>query len=179
MHLIKLRVILIKKLSMKKLLFTIAITLFTATVFGQVITDTAAFIKQSGPKDYIMLDGKLINDSFGATFSTSFFNQKIILTDNSNQPFMLLSLPVNGSHTPAFGTYNIMGGKKLAVKKGSQIAKVDMKPNYISTDNGGAVTIFEFNELHWFFADNITVINTDTQETHKLSFKISMFIEKR
>jgi hypothetical protein len=164
---------------MKKLLLTISIGLFIATAFSQTITDTATFIKQSGPKDYIMLDGKLINDSFGATFSTSFFNQKIILTGNNNQPFMLLSLPVNGSHTPAFGTYNIMSGKKLAVKKGSQVAKVDMKPNYITTDDGGSITIFEYNELHWFFADNISVINTDTQEAHKLSFKISMFIEKK
>jgi hypothetical protein len=164
---------------MKKLLLTISIGLFIATAFSQTITDTATFIKQSGPKDYIMLDGKLINDSFGATFSTSFFNQKIILTGNNNQPFMLLSLPVNGSHTPAFGTYNIMSGKKLAVKKGSQVAKVDMKPNYITTDDGGSITIFEYNELHWFFADNISVINTDTQEAHKLSFKRSMFIEKK
>jgi hypothetical protein len=164
---------------MKKVFFTIAITLFTATAFSQAITDTAAFIQQSGAKDYIMLDGKLLNDSFGAEFSTSFVNQKIILTDNRSQPIMLLSLPVRGGHTPEFGTYKIMSGKKLAVKKGSQVAKVDVKPNYISTDDGGSIVIFEFNELHWFFADNISIINTDTKEAHKLSFKIGMFIEKK
>lgn len=164
---------------MKKLLLTLGIALFTVTVFSQTITDTAAFIQQSGPKDYIMLDGKLINDSFGADFSVTFVNQKIILTDNRNQPIMLLSLPVNGSHSPAFGTYKIMSGKKLGIKRGTQVAKVDMKPNYITTDDGGSLVIFEFNELHWFFADNISIINTDTQEAHKLSFKIGMFLEKR
>jgi hypothetical protein len=126
-----------------------------------------------------MLDGKLVTNDFGANFITAFPNQKIILTDNKSQPIMLLSFPVNGSHTPALGTYNIMSGKKLGIKKGSQIAKVDMKPNFISTDEGGTVTIFEFNELHWFFADNISIINTNTQEAHKLSFKIGMFLEKK
>jgi hypothetical protein len=164
---------------MKKLLLTLSIALFTATAFCQTITDTAAFIKQSGPKDYVMLDGKVITNDFGANFIIAFPNQKIILTDNGNRPIMLLSLPVNGSHTPAFGTYKVMSGKKLGNKKGSQIAKVDMKPNFISTDEGGSVTIFEYNELHWFFADNISIINTDTQEAHKLSFKIGMFLEKK
>jgi hypothetical protein len=164
---------------MKKLLFTACISFFTAASFGQTITDTAAFIAQSGPKDYVMLDGKLLNDSFGATFTPTFVNQKIILTDNLQKPIMLLSLPVNLIHTPAFGIYNVMSGKKLAVKKNSQIAKVDLKPNYISTDAGGTVTIFEYNGLHWFFADNISIIDTDTQAAHKLSFKIGMFIEKK
>jgi hypothetical protein len=164
---------------MKKLLLTLMIGLFTVTAFSQAITDTAAFMKQSGPKDYIMLDSKLLNDSFGADFSVTFVNQKIILTDNRSQPIMLLSLPVNSSHSPVFGTYKIMSGKKLGIKKGSQIAKVDVKPNYISADDGGSLIIFEYNELHWFFADNISIINTDTQQAHKLSFKIGMFLEKK
>ncbi len=164
---------------MKKIILTLGIAISAGTAFSQIITDTAAFIKQSGPSDYIMLDGKVVTNSFGANFIIAFPNQKIILTDNNHQPIMLLSLPVNGSHTPAFGTYNVMSGKKLGNKKGSQVAKIDMKPNYISTDEGGKVTIFEFNELHWFFADNISIINTDTQEAHKLSFKIGMFLEKK
>ena len=77
------------------------------------------------------------------------------------------------------GTFNFMSGKKLAIKKGSQIAKIDMKPNYISVDDGGSLAVFEFNELHWFFAKDISIIDTDTKETHKLSLKISMFIEKK
>ncbi len=164
---------------MKKLLITLCIGLFSATAFSQVITDTAAFLKQSGTKDYIMLDGKIVTNSFGANFIIAFPNQKIILTDNKSQPIMLLSLPVNGSHTPAFGTYSVMSGKKLGIKKGAQIAKVDMKPNFISIDEGGTLTIFEYNELHWFFADNISIINIDTQEAHKLSFRIGMFLEKK
>ena len=166
---------------MKKLLLTLSIGFFTATAFSQsvTITDTAAFIKASGDKDYLMLDGKLISDNFGATYGTSMVNQKIILNNAQQQPIMLLSLPYNGGHTPTFGTFNIMSGKKLAVKKGSQIAKIDMKPNYISVDDGGSIAVFEYNELHWFFAKDITIIDTDTQQTHKLSFKIGMFIEKK
>jgi hypothetical protein len=163
---------------MKKTFLSFFICIITTTTFSQAITDTAAFIAKNGPSDYIMIDGKVINSSFGAELGKSFFNQKIVLTGNNNQPFMLLSLPVNGSHSPAFGTYNIMSGKKLAVKKGSQIAKIDMKPNYISMDDAGTLTIFEFNGLHWFFADNISIIDTEKNETHKMSIKIGMYIEK-
>lgn len=164
---------------MKKLLLTACVAFFTIASFSQNIADTAAFMAQSGSKDYVMLDGKLITESFGATFTPTFVNQKVILTDNLQKPIMLLSLPTNLIHTPAFGIYNVMSGKKLAVKKNSQIAKVDLKPNYISTDAGGTITIFEYNGLHWFFAENIAMIDTDTQATHKLSFKIGMFIEKK
>jgi hypothetical protein len=164
---------------MKKIYLILCICFFTINAFSQTtITDTAAFIAKNGPSDYIMIDGKVVNSSFGATVGRSFFNQKIILTGNNQLPFLLLSLPVNGDHSPAIGTYNIMSGKKLAVKKGSKIAKIDMKPNYISTDDAGTLTIFEFNGLHWFFADNISILDTDKNETHKMSIKIGMFIQK-
>jgi hypothetical protein len=163
---------------MKKTFLALCICISAMTSYSQTITDTAAYIAKNGPSDYVMIDGKVINNSFGGELSRSFFNQKNILTGNNNLPFMLLSLPVNGSHSPAFGTYKIMSGKKLAVKKGSQIAKIDMKPNYISTDDGGSLIIFEFNGLHWFFADDINIIDTEKNETHKMSFKIGMFIEK-
>ncbi len=164
---------------MKKIFFTLAITFVTNIAFSQTITDTAAFIAQNGPKDYVMLDGKILNESFGSTFTPTLVNQKIVLDDNLNKPFMLLSLPTNILHTPAFGAYKVMSGKKLAVKRNSQIAKVDLKPNFITVDDGGTINIFEFNGLHWFFADNISVIDKDTQTPHKLSFKIGMFIEKK
>ncbi len=164
---------------MKKLLLITCIAFLTSTSFSQTITDTAVFIAQSGPKDYVMVDGKTINDSFGATFTPTFVNQKIILEDNLNKSFMLLSLPTNLIHTPAFGEYKVMSGKKLAVKRNSQIAKVDLKPNFITIDDGGIINVFEYNGLHWFFADNISIIDTDTQTPHKLSFKIGIFIEKK
>jgi hypothetical protein len=164
---------------MKKLLLTICVSLLIGAAFAQPITDTAAFIAKNGSSDYVMLDGKVLYQSFGATFTPTFVNQKVILDDNAHKPFMLLSLPTNLIHTPAFGEYKVMSGKKLAVKRNSQIAKVDLKPNYITIDDGGTVQVFEFNGLHWFFADNISIINKDTQEAHKLSFKIGMFIEKK
>jgi hypothetical protein len=164
--------------NMKKSIIALCICVLTTTAFSQTITDTAAFIAKAGASDFIMLDGKVVNNNFGAEFGKSFFNQKIVLSGNDNQPFMLLSLPVNGSHSPALGTYNIMSGKKLAVKKGSQIAKIDMKPNYISLDDSGTLFIFEFNGLHWFIAENISIIDTNKNETHKMSFKIGMYIAK-
>ncbi len=151
--------------------------LITGFAFSQDISDTAAFIKNSGDKDYIKIDGQSIVGDFSATFLSRVPNQALIISDR-NQPKMLIALPTRmSSSRPEAGTYVVMSGKKLPVKKGSQIAKLDIKPNYISVDEGGKIMILYYNELYWFFAENISIIDSKTNETHKISFRISMFIQ--
>ncbi|HEX7844946.1 MAG TPA: hypothetical protein VF476_04035 [Chitinophagaceae bacterium] len=161
---------------MRKIFLALGILFISAFAFGQNITDTAAFLAQGGYDNYIKIDDKAIATDFGADFLSRVPNQALIITER-NQPKMLIALPSNMSNSkPTPGTYNVMSGKKLGVKKGSQEAKLDIKPNYISTDDGGKIHILYYNELYWFIGENISIIDSKTNETHKISFKISKFI---
>jgi hypothetical protein len=157
----------IKKRTMKKILF-LQLCFFLAV---------SAFSQQT--EEYIRLDSGTSQKNYMPYWKTAVFNQVVAIFDSKNNPLMLIMLPANGSHSPLPGTYPIMDGKKRAVKKGSQIAKLEYEPGYISADNAGMLTIEEKNELFWFTIDNATIINPKTSETHKLSIRFSMFIEKK
>lgn len=161
---------------MKKIYLFLCILFVSGFAFGQAITDTAAFLATGGYDSYIRIDDKPIVSDFGADFVSRVPNQALLIQER-NQPKMLIALPSNfGSSKPTPGTYNVVSGKKLGVKKGSQEAKLDIKPNYISTDDAGKIHIIYYNELYWFVGENITIIDSKTNETHKISFKISKFI---
>lgn len=161
---------------MKKLILSLSVLFFTGSVFGQAITDTLAFVQQGGPNSFIKIDDKPIVSDFSADFLSRVPNQALIIRER-DQPKMLIALPSNFTYSkPTPGTYTIMSGKKLGVKKGSGEAKLDIKPDYISVDNGGTIYVLYFNELYWFIGENITIIDSKTNETHKISFKISKFI---
>ena len=160
---------------MKKIYLSLCILFTSVFAFGQ-ITDTAAFLEKGGYNSYIKIDEQPAITDFGADFLTRFPNQALIIQER-NQPKMLIALPSNmSSAKPTPGAYAVMSGKKLGVKKGSQQAKLDIKPNFISVDEGGTIHVLYYNELYWFVGENITIIDSKTNETHKISFKISKFI---
>ena len=160
---------------MRKIYLSLCTLCLSAFAFGQTITDTAAFIAKGGNSDYIKIDDKPIVGDFGADFLSRVPNQALIINER-NQPKMLIALPAMSGSKPAPGTYTVKSGKKLGVKKGSGEAKLDIKPNYISTDDGGSIYVLYYNELYWFIGENITIIDSKTNEIHKISFKISKFI---
>ena len=107
-----------------------------------------------------------------------FINPESQIKGNMSEPKLIVAFPANmGSTKPSPGTYTVMSAKKLAIKKGSGIAKIDIKPGLISDDNGGKVQVLYYNELFWFIGDDISITDEKTKETHKLRFKVSMFIQ--
>src|SRR5262245_54807683 len=119
---------------MRKICFALFVLFVSSVSFGQAITDTAAFVVKGGYDNFIKIDDKAIVSDFGADFLSRVPNQALIIKER-NQPKMLIALPSNISMSkPTPGMYSITNGKKLGVKKGSQEAKLDIKPNYISTD---------------------------------------------
>jgi hypothetical protein len=161
---------------MRKIYLSVSALFLSAFVFGQTITDTAAFIAKGGPDSYIRIDDKPIVSDFSADFLSRVPNQALIIKER-DQPKMLIALPSYTSNSkPAPGIYTVKSGSKLGVKKGSGEAKLDIKPNYISTDDGGTIYVLYYNELYWFIGENITIVDSKTNETHKISFKIGKFI---
>jgi len=161
---------------MRKIYLLLSTLFISAFVFGQAITDTAAFIAKTGTSDYIKIDDKPIVGDFGADYLTRVPNHALIIKER-DQPKMLIALPAGTSDSkPAPGTYTVRSGKKLGVKKGSGEAKLDIKPNYISTDDGGTIHVLYYNELYWFIGENINIVDSKTNETHKISFRIAKFI---
>lgn len=152
---------------MRKLLF----------ILGVIFSASAAFSQQAS-SDYIKLDSTVTYTNYNMVWKTAILNQVVAFTDTRHQPVMLICLPANGAHSPVPGTYTIDDGNKRTVKKGSQTAKLQYEPGYVSVADGGTLTITENDGIFWFSADNVSVINTKTKETHKLSFKSGMFIEK-
>jgi hypothetical protein len=126
---------------------------------------------------FILFDNNTRYTNFSPVFKTALFNQ-VVAVWNNNQPLMLIMLPANGSHTPEPGTYNIAEGSKRTVKKGSQVAKLEFEPGYVSAE-GGTLTITEHDSIFKFIAENVTIVNSKTNESKKLTFTISMFIEKK
>jgi hypothetical protein len=157
----------LKKIKMKQLILALGIVLSTLAVKAQPASD------------YIKVDSNVIHTNYAMYWKTALFNQVVAVFDSKNQPLMLLMLPANGSHSPVPGTYNFVEGKKRAVKKGSQTAKLEYEPGYNSTDDAGTLTITENDGIFWFTAENISIIKNKTGETHKISFKMGMFIEKK
>jgi hypothetical protein len=151
---------------MKKLLLSLLLSLTLGSAFAQ--------------NDFIRLDEATTHSNFMAVFRTAMMNQVIACTDTKGQPLMLIMLPANGSQAPAPGTYPITDGSKRAVKKGSGVAKLEFAPgNYVSADNAGTLTITENDSIFTFTAENVSITNSKTKETHKLSFKVALFIEKK
>ena len=161
---------------MRKIYLSLCILFLSAFAFGQSITDTAAFLGKGGYDNYIKIDDKAIVSDFSADYLSRVPNQALVIKER-DQPKMLIALPANMSNAkPAPGTYNVKSGNKLGVKKGSGEAKLDIKPNFISTDDGGTIHVLYYNELYWFIGENINVVDSKTNETHKISFKISKFL---
>jgi len=155
---------------MKRLSVFIAIILFTQTAFGQA---------NPNPEYFIKMDSTYSPSSFSPEWKTAFFNQVVAIRDHNGQPLMLIMLPANGGHSPVPGTYPIMEGKKRTVKKGSQIAKLEFEPGYISTDDAGTLTITENEGVYFFKAENVSIVNSKTNEKHTINFKFGLFIEKK
>jgi hypothetical protein len=130
------------------------------------------------PNHFIRLDNGVSHANFLMYWKTALLNQVVAVLDNRNQPVMLLMLPANGGHSPVPGTYPIVEGSKRAVKKGSQVAKLEYEPGFESADEAGTLTITENDGIYWFSAENITIVNKKTKETRKVSFKMGMFIQK-
>jgi hypothetical protein len=152
---------------MKQLVIVLSIVFSGMDVMGQQATD------------YIKVDSNITHTNYSMYWKTALFNQVVAVFDSKNQPLMLLMLPANGSHSPVTGTYNFVEGKRRAVKKGSQTAKLEYEPGYNSTDDAGTLTITENDGIYWFTAENISIIKNKTGETHKISFRMGMFIEKK
>ena len=111
-------------------------------------------------------------------WKAAIFNQVIAIRDSKEVPLLLIMLPANFERSPEPGTYQIEEGTKRRIKKGSQIAKIDYKQAYQSTDGGGTLTITEKDGIYYFIADNISVLNSKDKTLHKISFNTGMFIEK-
>jgi hypothetical protein len=126
---------------------------------------------------FILFDNTTRYTSFLPEWKTALFNQ-VVAVFNNNQPLMLIMLPANGGHSPEPGVYNIAEGSKRAVKKGSGLAKLEFEPGYVSAE-GGTLTITEHDGIFSFAAKDVTIINSKTKESKKLTFTISMFIEKK
>ena len=148
-------------------------------MFFASILVSISFIGFSQESDYIKLDNGVAHKNYMMYWKTAVSNQAVAIFDQQNKPLMLIMLPANGGHSPVAGTYQIADGSKRSVKKGSQTAKIEYEPGFISEEGGGTLVIEEKNELVWFSAENISIINPKTKETHKLSIKMSMFIEKK
>ncbi|MDB5252605.1 MAG: hypothetical protein JWP27_1774 [Flaviaesturariibacter sp.] len=128
--------------------------------------------------DFIRLDNGTAHSNYQMFWKTALLNQVVAVLDNRNQPLMLIMLPANGGHSPVPGTYPIAEGSKRAVKKGSQVAKLEYEPGFESVEGGGTLTITENDGIYWFSAENVSIINKKTNETRKVSFKMGMFIQK-
>jgi hypothetical protein len=139
----------------------------------------SSFAVKAQATDYIKVDSNTVHTNYSMVWKTAIFNQVVAVFDHKNQPLMLIMLPANGSHSPVPGTYTIAEGKKRTVKKGSQTAKLEYEPGYISAENGGTLTITENDGIFSFTAENVTIINEKTKETRTISFKMGMFIEKK
>ncbi|MDB5196135.1 MAG: hypothetical protein JWP88_505 [Flaviaesturariibacter sp.] len=139
---------------------------------------TAAIAAPQVATDYIKLENNTTHRNYQMIWKTAILNQVVAVLDNKNQPLMLLMLPANGGHSPVPGTYTVVDGSKRAVKKGSQTVKLEYEPGYVSAEGGGTITITENDGIFWFTAENVTIVNSKTKETHQISFKMGMFIEK-
>src|SRR5262245_56132799 len=119
---------------MRKICLSLCILFVSAFGFGQTITDTAAFIAKGGDW-YIKIDDQLTVSDYSTDFVSRVPNQTLLIRER-DQPKMLIALPANfGNSKPTPGMYTIKSGNKLGVKKGSGEAKLDIKPNFISTDD--------------------------------------------
>lgn len=167
---------------MKKTILIVCLLMMAGIAGAQEIKDTAAYIKSLGEKDYFLLDGKQVYGiRYDIIYKSRIPNQGLIISEingNMSEPKLIVAFPANmSSSKPEPGTYNVMSGKKLGIKKGSGIAKIDIKPGLISNDNGGKIQVLYYNELFWFIGDDISITDEKTKEAHKLRFKISMFIQ--
>lgn len=162
--------IFVKKL-MKKIVLLLSVTLFC----------TIAFCQPAMPENYIKLDADIKSSSFEVVWKTAIFNQALVMFDlKTGKPLMMISLPANGSHSPVAGTYPIMEAKKRNIKKGTQIAKVEYEPGFNSIDSAGTLTISATADgLFTFQFADVAILNSKTNESHKLSFKTVLFIEEK
>jgi len=145
-------------------------------VLTMILTSVAVYAQAA---DFIRFDSSKVFTDYSITWKTALFNQSIIIHDNKGQPLLLLCLPANGSHSPVAGVYTIMKGGKRAVKKRSQIAKIEYEPGYRSIASAGSLIISENKGIYTFSAENISIIHGKTKEAHKLTFKMAMFIQKQ
>lgn len=153
---------------MKKLIVSLAI-IFMANLA----------MAQTPASDFIRFDSATTHTNYSMVWKTALLNQVVAVFDGRNQPLMLLMLPANGSKSPVPGVYNFVEGKKRTVKKGSQTAKLEYEPGYISADGNATLTITENDGIFWFSAENVPIIQEKSGESHKISFKMGMFIEKK
>lgn len=93
-----------------------------------------ANLAMSQTTDFIRFDSATTHTNYSMVWKTALLNQVVAVFDGRNQPLMLLMLPANGSKSPVPGVYNFVEGKKRTVKKGSQTAKLEYEPGYISAD---------------------------------------------
>ena len=167
---------------MKKTLLLFCLLLTVGIAGAQEITDTSAYINSLGEKDYFLLDGKQVYGiRYDIVYKSRVPNQGLIISEingNMSEPKLIVAFPANmSSSRPTQGIYTVMSGKKLPIKKGSGIAKIDIKPGLLSDDNGGQIKVLYYNELFWFIGEDISITDEKTKETHKLKFKVSMFIQ--
>jgi hypothetical protein len=136
------------------------------------------FVCTAQTQDSIVVDGKNMG-GFLAEWKVGFFNQALLTHDGRGNTFIQMSFAPNATDAPIPGTYKLADGSKAKVKKGEQIARMNFGLKYISTDESGTVEVSYKNELFTFDLNDVTLVDKKTQEKHRISAHIVMFIAKR